>query len=62
MAEETNIPVIMTQHNTDTVIKDIESLLESTRFHQDKKLNKLAEVMQANLDFKAIYAGLGLAT
>ena len=61
-AEETNIPVIMTQHDTDTVIKDIESLLESTRFHQDKKLNKLAEVMQANLDFKAIYAGLGLAT
>ena len=61
-AEEKNIPVIMTQHNTDTVIKDIESLLESTRFHQDKKLNKLAEVMQANLDFKAIYAGLGLAT
>ena len=61
-AEETNIPVIMTQHDTDTVIKDIESLLESTRFHQDKKLNKLAEIMQANLDFKAIYAGLGLAT
>ena len=61
-AEEKNIPVIMTQHDTDTVIRNIETLLESTRFHQDKKLNKLAEVMQANLDFKAIYAGLGLAT
>ena len=61
-AEEKNIPVIMTQNDTDTVIKHIEALLESTRFHQDKKLNKLAEIMQANLDFKAIYAGLGLAT
>ena len=61
-AEEKNIPVIMTQDDTDTVIKHIETLLESTRFHQDKKLNKLAEVMQANVDLKAIYAGMGLAT
>ncbi len=61
-AEEKNIPVIMTQNDTDTVIKHIEALLEGTRFHQDKKLNKLSEVMKANLDFKAIYAGLGLVT
>jgi len=61
-AEEKNIPVIMTQNDTDTVIKHIEALLESTRFHQDKKLNKLAEILQQNLDFKAIYSGMGLAT
>ncbi|MGB2828513.1 MAG: DRTGG domain-containing protein [Dehalococcoidales bacterium] len=61
-AEEKNIPVIMTQNDTDTVIKHIEALLVSTRFHQDKKLNKLAEVMKAGLDYKTIYAGLGLAT
>ena len=60
-AEEKNIPVIMTPNDTDTVIKHIEDLLDSTRFHQEKKLNRLAEILQQNLDFKAIYEGLGLA-
>ena len=59
-AEEKNVPVIMTQSDTETVIKHIEALLENTRFHQDKKLNKLAEVVQAALDIKAICAGLSL--
>ena len=60
-AEEKNIPVITTRNDTDTVIKHIEELLDSTRFHQEKKLNRLAEILKSNLDFKAIYAGLGLA-
>jgi len=60
-AEEKNIPVIMTRNDTDTVIKHIEDLLDSTRFHQEKKLNRLAEILQQNLDLKAVYGGLGLA-
>jgi len=60
-ADEKDIPIITTQHDTDTVIRHIEELLDDTRFHQEKKLNKLAEVLQANIDFKTIYAGMGLA-
>jgi len=60
-AAEKNIPVIKTRNDTDTVIKHIEELLDSTRFHQEKKLNRLAEILAPNLDFKAICDGLGLA-
>ncbi len=60
-ADEKGVPVIMTKNDTDTVIKHIETLLDRTRFHQEKKLNRLAEILQQNLDFKAIYSGLGLA-
>jgi predicted transcriptional regulator len=59
-AEEKNIPVITTRNDADTVIKHIEELLDGTRFHQEKKLNRLAEILKPNLDFKAIYNGLGL--
>ena len=59
-ADEKGIPVIMTRNDTDTVIKNIEDLLDGARFHQEKKLNRLAEALQQNLDFKAIYSGLGL--
>jgi BioD-like phosphotransacetylase family protein len=61
-ADEKSVPVIMTENDTDTVIRNIEDLLDRTRFHQEKKLNRLAEVLQQNLDFKAIYNGLGFDT
>jgi BioD-like phosphotransacetylase family protein len=60
-AAEKNIPVIITRSDTTAVFKYIEDLLDDTRFHQEKKLNPLAEILQQNLDLKAIYSGLGLA-
>jgi len=60
-AGEKGIPIIATRNDTDTVIKNIEDLLDQTRFRQEKKLNRLAEVLSPNLDFKTIYSGLGLA-
>jgi hypothetical protein len=60
-ADEKGIPLITTRNDTDTVIKNIEDLLDGTRLQQEKKLSKLAEILQPNLDFKAIYAGLGLS-
>lgn len=59
-ADEKHVPVIITKNDTDTVIKHIEDLLGRTRFHQEKKLNRLAEILQANINLKAIWAGLGL--
>jgi len=60
-ADEKGIPLITTRNDTDAVIKHIEDLLDGTRLHQEKKLSKLAEILQPNLDFKAIYDGLGLS-
>ena len=59
-AGEKNIPVIITRNDTETVIKHIEDLLDRTRFHQEKKLSRLAEVLSKTLDFKAINSSLGL--
>ncbi|MBU2535639.1 MAG: DRTGG domain-containing protein [Chloroflexota bacterium] len=61
-ADEKGVPIITTRNDTDTVIKHIEDLLDGTRFHQEKKLNRIAEILQPNLDFKAICTGLGLAS
>jgi hypothetical protein len=37
-------------------------LLDGTRFHQEKKLTRLIEILKSNLDFQAIHKGLGLST
>jgi hypothetical protein len=42
-------------------VQSIEDALDKARFNQEKKLVKLAEIMEQNLDFPAIYRGLGLA-
>ena len=59
-AEEKGIPVILTKNDTGTVVQNIEDALEKARFNQEKKLVKLAEILSQNLDFPAIYKGLGL--
>jgi len=59
-AAEKNIPVIITRNETEAVIRNIEDLLDRTRFHQEKKLSRLAEILKPSIDLKAIWAGLGL--
>ncbi len=61
-AEEKGIPIILTKNDTNAVVENIENALERARFNQEKKLVKLAEILQQNLDFQAIYKGLGLAS
>lgn len=60
-ATEKAIPVVLTGSDTDAVVRSIEEALGKTRFHQEKKLAKLAEIMGKQLDFRAIESGLGLA-
>jgi len=60
-ADDKGVPIILTKNDTSTVVKNIEDALDKTRFNQEKKLTKLAEVLQQNLDFQAISGGLGLA-
>ena len=60
-AEEKGVPLILTKNDTSTVMQSIEDALDKARFNQEKKLVKLAEIMEQHLDIQAIYSGLGLA-
>jgi len=60
-AEDKGVPIVLTKNDTNTIVKNIEDALDKGRFNQEKKLVKLAEILEQNLDFPAIYSGLGLA-
>ena len=59
-AEEKGVPLILTKHDTSTVMQIIEDILAKARFNQEKKLVKLAEIIEKHLDIQVIYSGLGL--
>jgi len=59
-AEGKGIPVIVTDEDTASVMDSVERALGMTKFNQEKKLPRLAEVMKQGFDFKALYKGLGL--
>ena len=60
-AEDKGVPIILTKSDTSTILKSIEDALDKTRFNQEKKLLKLAEITEQHLSFQAISKGLGLA-
>jgi BioD-like phosphotransacetylase family protein len=60
-AEDKGIPIIITGGDTVSVVNSLELALGSTKFNQDKKLPRLAEIMERQLDFDSLYRGLGLA-
>jgi len=53
-AESKGIPIILAESDTDTIIANVEDALSKARFNQEKKLPKLAEVMQQHLDLQAV--------
>jgi hypothetical protein len=59
-AESKGVPIIVTGNDTDTIVKNIEEALGRARFNQEKKLLRLAELVESHLDFPAICKGLGL--
>ena len=60
-AEDKAIPIIVTDEDTASVMESVEQALGRTKFNQEKKLPRLAEIMEQRLDFKALYKGLSLA-
>ena len=59
-AEDRKVPIVLTQNDTDAILAGIEDALGQTRFNQEKKLTRVTEIAGQNLDFPAIYQGLGL--
>jgi BioD-like phosphotransacetylase family protein len=60
-AEEKSVPIILTKNDTSSILQSIEDALTKARFNHEKKLVKLAEIIEQHLDIQAIYSGLGLA-
>jgi len=60
-AEDKAIPIIVTDEDTAFVMDSVEQALGTTKFNQEKKMPRLAEIMEQQLDFQALYKGLGLA-
>ena len=60
-AEDKGIPIILTKGDAVSVVNSVELALGKPRFNQEKKLPRLAEIMEQQFDFPALYKGLGLA-
>ncbi len=60
-AETKKVPVILVKGDIITTVGSIEDALGKSRFNQEKKLPELADIMGQNLDFQALYQGLGIA-
>ncbi len=60
-AENKEVPIILTESGTESIVAAIEGALDRGRFSEEGKLPKLAEIMKQHLDYKAIYKGLSAA-
>jgi len=59
-AEEKGVPIIMTYHDTYTVVEMIESFFGKTRFHQQHKVERLDALLEQYFDFPRLYKALEL--
>lgn len=60
-AQVKKIPIIMAGGDIKTLVTTIESAFSQAKFSQEKKLPRLAELIEKGFNFKIAYQGLGLA-
>ena len=60
-AQDKKVPIISVGEDTATVLTGIEQALGKTRFNQDKKMSCMSKLLEKQLNFQALYKGLGLA-
>jgi BioD-like phosphotransacetylase family protein len=59
-AEEQGVPIILTRCDTLTTVEVVESCFGKGRFHQQKKVERFAEMMNERFDFQALYEEMEL--
>lgn len=59
-AEELNVPIILTRHDTMTAVEIIETFFGKNRFHQEKKVQSFEGLLNEHMDFEALYTALGM--
>ena len=60
-AEDKKVPIILAKEDVAAIVTSIEEALDKARLNQEKKLPRLAEIMEQHFNFQAVYQGLGLA-
>jgi BioD-like phosphotransacetylase family protein len=60
-AETKKVPVILAKDDITATIGSIEDALDKSRFNQEKKLPRLAEIMKQLFNFQSVYGGLDLS-
>ncbi len=60
-AESKGVPIILARGDTIATVTGIEDALGKTRFNQERKLPRLAEIMEQHFNFQAVAKGLGWA-
>lgn len=61
-AEERQVPLILVPDDTLTTVDRAERLFGRVRFHQEPKLRRFAELLDAHFDFARLYESMGLPT
>ena len=60
IAEERNVPIILTRLDTLKAVEILETFFGKTRFHQQKKVERFEKLLDKSMDFKALGEALGL--
>ena len=61
-AEDKGIPIILTKGDIISTVNNIELAIGKTKFNQEEKLTRLAEIMEQQFNFQSVYKGLGLTS
>ena len=59
-AEDKQVPILLAKQDTLSVATGVEQALLRTRFHHEKKLKKLEQILAQYFDFDLLYQSLGL--
>jgi BioD-like phosphotransacetylase family protein len=59
-AEEQGVPIILTKCDTLTTVEAVEDTFSKGRFHQKKKVERFAEMINERFDFRTLYESMDL--
>jgi BioD-like phosphotransacetylase family protein len=60
MAEELDVPIIVSKHDTLTTVQIVEGFFGRSRFQQEKKVQRFEALLEEHFDFPSLYLALGL--
>jgi BioD-like phosphotransacetylase family protein len=60
-AEDRNVPIILTRHDTMTTVGLMEPHFGAARFHQTKKIHRFEKLVEKHMDFEGLCRALGLS-
>ena len=60
MAQECEVPIIVSKHDTLTTVQIVEEFFGRSRFQQEKKVQRFEKLLDEHFDFTSLYLALGL--